>query len=57
MKNQHQVSARIAEIAKQKKVLLNEYIKAIDKEQQDFYTSEIMRHNFMMKELEWVLKP
>ena len=56
MKTEQQIKERIASIKKEKAPLLDEFIRAIDQEQQNFYSSEIVRYDFMLLELEWVLK-
>ena len=57
MKNPDQIQKRIAELKKEKGKVINERIMAVDSRLIDFHDAEIIRYNFMINELEWVLKP
>ena len=56
MKTKAQIKERISDQRKKKEELQNLYIRAIDKEQQDFYAAEIVRYDFMTMQLQWVLE-
>ena len=56
MKTEKEIKKRIYELKEEKGPLRDSYIRAIDKEQQDFYAAEIVRYDFMIFELQWVLK-
>lgn len=56
MKTRIQIKERISDQTKKKTELQDLYIRAIDKEQQDFYAAEIVRYDFMITQLKWVLE-
>lgn len=56
MKTEPHIKERISSFVKKKTELQDLYIRAIDKEQQDFYASEIVRYDFMIMQLVWVLE-
>lgn len=57
MKTPDQIGKRIAELMKDKSKIIDSRILAEDSEMIDFYNAEIIRYNFMINELQWVLKP
>jgi len=56
MKTETQIKERISAQTKEKIELQDLYIRAIDKEQQNFYAAEVIRYDFMIMQLIWVLE-
>ena len=56
MKTPDQIGKRIAELKKAKGKVIDERIRATDNELINFLDGEIIRYNFMIIELEWILK-
>lgn len=56
MKTPNQIGKRIAELKKEKGKVLDARIRDTSGKMIELYDAEIIRYNFMINELEWVLK-